>query len=567
MKFSQIFATLLVISSAFAIDEYKGKEIVEICYDELNDYDECYPKYAEVTEKELQDNCNAYKSEKCQNYWDDPIKFVPTCSKAIGYRSISRLNEMDIKRAHYDEICAQKTQKTDDEVQNAIVKKCQDELKDFEECFVKYEDVSEDELRKNCENYKMSRKCAKFWNYPFNFIPSCYEDTGKGSVFTKDEMDKKRVQYEKICTKKTTKTDDEIEEIEKKCQDGLKIYEECFVKYSEDAEELQKSCNNYKYTRKCNRFWSNPFYYITECYEDTGKGLNSMKNEMDSKRAQYDEICTPKSSKTDDEIENAADPVEKDENEVDPAEEIVNKCYDELKEYEHCYPKYGDVSEDELRKNCQTYKYTRMCQKFWNDPLNFVPSCSEAIGYRSISMLNDMDLKRAHYDEICTPKTTKTDEEIKEIEKKCQDELKFYQECFVKYSEDAEELQKSCNDYKYTRKCNRFWSNPFYYIPECYEDIGKGLISMNDEMNSKRAQYDEICLNLSKKTTTVIRKTTTVVRTTTTTKNVPKSTVDGICGEGYGACAEGYCCSRFGYCGKSESYCGTGCQPKYGICQ
>ena len=203
MKFSQIFATLLVIGSTLAIDEYEGKEIVEKCYDELNEYDGCYPDYAEITEKELQDNCNVYKSEKCQNYWDDPIKFVPTCSEAIGYRSISRLNEMDRKRADYDEICSpKKSEKQKEE----IINKCYDELNEYDGCYPDYAEVTEKELQDNCNVYK-SEKCQNYWDDPIKFVPTCSEAIGYRSISRLNEMDRKRADYDEIClslNKKTT---------------------------------------------------------------------------------------------------------------------------------------------------------------------------------------------------------------------------------------------------------------------------------------------------------------------------------------------------------------------------
>jgi len=67
----------------------KIKKIVEKCYDELDNYDECYINYTGISDEKIMNNCKVYRSEKCQNYFKDPIKYVPSCSEAIGYRSIS----------------------------------------------------------------------------------------------------------------------------------------------------------------------------------------------------------------------------------------------------------------------------------------------------------------------------------------------------------------------------------------------------------------------------------------------------------------------------------------------
>jgi len=235
--------------------------------------------------------------------------------------------------------------------------------------------------------------------------------------------------------------------------------------------------------------------------------------------------------------------------------EVIEKCYDELKMFEKCYPKEGG-SDEELKRSCYDFTYDRLCQRFWNDPSSYMPqSCSEAIGYQSISRLNDMDKKRAHFNEICTlPEVS--EEEKQRISKECKEQMDFYSECFVNNTDvSEEELQENCRTYKYTRKCNRFWMEPKYYIPACYEESGISFPVLEEHMKRTRTRYDDICNKQKPKAPS------------TTSDKVPKSKVEGKCGEAYGACMDGYCCSSYGYCGKSESYCGTGCQPKYGICQ
>ena len=118
MKLYQIIATLFVIGFAFVVAENEKdpyEEFLNICYTELETYDECYLSYYdEIPPDELKKNCDIFKSEKCQNYWDDPLKYVPTCKKAIS-RSVSKLNRMDETRAEYDEVCAQVIEAKSDE--------------------------------------------------------------------------------------------------------------------------------------------------------------------------------------------------------------------------------------------------------------------------------------------------------------------------------------------------------------------------------------------------------------------------------------------------------------------
>jgi len=58
-----------------------------------------------LQEKNLKLFFKPCKADKCQKFWDDPVKLVPTCSEAIGYRSVSMLNNMDETCAEYDEAC------------------------------------------------------------------------------------------------------------------------------------------------------------------------------------------------------------------------------------------------------------------------------------------------------------------------------------------------------------------------------------------------------------------------------------------------------------------------------
>jgi len=108
---------MIIIGFAFAVAEEEKdpyEEFLNICYTELETYDECYLRYYEIPPDELKKNCDIFKSEKCQNYWDDPLKYVPTCKKAIS-RSVSKLNRMDETRAEYDEVCAQIIETKSDE--------------------------------------------------------------------------------------------------------------------------------------------------------------------------------------------------------------------------------------------------------------------------------------------------------------------------------------------------------------------------------------------------------------------------------------------------------------------
>lgn len=94
---------------ASGADEVDSEKLLDKCYDELQPYDECYIDYSDIPEADLQKNCEIYKSEKCQNYFKDPLKYVPTCSQAIGYRSVSQLNDMDTLIADLNAACKTQT--------------------------------------------------------------------------------------------------------------------------------------------------------------------------------------------------------------------------------------------------------------------------------------------------------------------------------------------------------------------------------------------------------------------------------------------------------------------------
>jgi len=76
------------------------EKVINKCYDELYEYEDCYIKYIDISEGELQKNFEVFKSEKCQKYFEDPIKYVPTCAGATTYHSISKLNNMELTRRH-----------------------------------------------------------------------------------------------------------------------------------------------------------------------------------------------------------------------------------------------------------------------------------------------------------------------------------------------------------------------------------------------------------------------------------------------------------------------------------
>jgi len=96
---------LLLYIIVVLYSEEEMNKIAEKCYDELSKYDECYIDYINVSDEELSKNCKVYKSEKCQKYFEDPIKYVPTCSETIGFRSVSRLNHMDLTISDLNKAC------------------------------------------------------------------------------------------------------------------------------------------------------------------------------------------------------------------------------------------------------------------------------------------------------------------------------------------------------------------------------------------------------------------------------------------------------------------------------
>jgi len=299
MKFAQIVATLSAIGSAigsafaFAING-PAEKVINKCYEELAEYEICYVKYGDISEMELQKNCEIYKSEKCQKYFKDSIKYVPTCAEATTYHSIPKLNDIELTRNYYDDICTNNEKSRIEK----IVNKCYEELSEYEDCYVKYGNVSDSELQKNCETYQ-SEKCQKYFENPIKYVPICDEATTYRSI--------------------------------------------------------------------------------------------SKLNNMELTRQHYDDICAN--------------------NEKRQIEKIINKCYEELSEYEDCYVNYVDVSESELENNCESYK-SEKCQKYFEDPIKYVPTCAEATTYHSISKLNYMELTRHHYNEICAKNNTANSKKI-----------------------------------------------------------------------------------------------------------------------------------------------------------
>jgi len=108
MKLSQIVATLFAIVSAFAVTEEKEKKINWKMLWRNRPYMECYIQFINVTEEELQKNCEIYRSDKCQKYLADPFQYVPTCGPASGYYSVSALRDMDLKCSDYTKACTLK---------------------------------------------------------------------------------------------------------------------------------------------------------------------------------------------------------------------------------------------------------------------------------------------------------------------------------------------------------------------------------------------------------------------------------------------------------------------------
>lgn len=208
MKLSQIIASLFVIGSAFAVTEEEGKKLIAKCYEEIDPYMECYVHFINVTDEELKKNCDIYRTEKCQNYLADPLKYVPTCGPASGYYSVSALRDMDLKRADYAKACAVKEEVKDPSEE--LLNKCYEELEPYDECYVDYFEVTPEELQNNCAIYK-SEKCQNYWNEPMKYVPTCGEAIGYRSVSMLNRMDESRAEYDDVCAQKVeTKSDEKI---------------------------------------------------------------------------------------------------------------------------------------------------------------------------------------------------------------------------------------------------------------------------------------------------------------------------------------------------------------------
>ena len=65
----------------------------------------CFITYENISKDELQNNCKIYKSGKCQKFFKDPIKNVPTCSEANEYRSVSAINNMEETISNFNKAC------------------------------------------------------------------------------------------------------------------------------------------------------------------------------------------------------------------------------------------------------------------------------------------------------------------------------------------------------------------------------------------------------------------------------------------------------------------------------
>jgi len=193
MKLSQIITTLFIAGSAFALSE---EEILDKCYDELEIYNECYVTYEEVSEEHLKKICETFRSKKCRDYYKDPLKYVPTCTKTS--RSISHLNHMDEWEAEFEEKCKE-------DPNQKIVDKCYKELKEYDECYVDY-DISGSKLEKECAIYK-SKKCTDYFKNPIKYVPSCSEAIKYRSISKLNDIDTWTSDFNKECKDVITPSD------------------------------------------------------------------------------------------------------------------------------------------------------------------------------------------------------------------------------------------------------------------------------------------------------------------------------------------------------------------------
>jgi len=399
MKFTQAIATLFLIGStfAFAIDD-QAENVINKCYEELTEYQDCYVKYADVTESELQKNCEIYKSDKCQKYFEDPIKYVPTCSDAIGFRSISMLNHMDLTISHFNEICSENeeeisnnessNEESNNDKRNDI--KCsQRDLRNISgQCSSRYEGceyiectyIPTDEYMKDCERKYNNKKMN---DYEYNWIQQYYENVKKQSEECKltDDNNTEEINKEESSNDKSNNIECSQRDLRNISGQCSSRYEGCeYIKCTYiPTDEYMKDCE-----RKYNNKEMNDYEYnwIKQYYENVKK---------------QSEECKPTDDNETVEVENIN---EENNKENEKYEKILNKCYEELGEYQDCYVKYAGVTEIELQNNCEIYKSDK-CQKYFEDPIKYVPTCSEAIGFKSISMLNNVDLTCNHYNEIC----------------------------------------------------------------------------------------------------------------------------------------------------------------------
>jgi len=183
--------------------------------------------------------------------------------------------------------------------------------------------------------------------------------------------------------------------------------------------------------------------------------------------------------------------------------EDYKKCYEELSEYDECYVKSSGISDDVLQKSCEVYK-SEKCKTYFSDPLESVPSCAEAMDYKSIPQLTNIDDTLSNIHTACGIKEDYTttynsdveipsDEEIEKIVQKCYDELHVYYECYITYVDIPEdELQKNCKVYQ-SEKCQKYFKDPLKYVPSCSEAIGYRSVSALNDMDRTITDFNKAC--------------------------------------------------------------------------
>jgi len=222
------------------------------------------------------------------------------------------------------------------------------------------------------------------------------------------------------------------------CEKEYSLYKDCTFEYKRKSEEdIVKGCEIFS-SKRCQRFFEDPYRYAPNCFfasidplpqfknnDKLYQTLNSVCHNVKSNSCTYDD---PIYISSDDAYylkyvdfsstcEKKDTTVEITPNEIDveltlsesPSqfEKDVYDCQTSLDSYDECFFNFFNLTTDELLDKCEIYK-SKKCQDFVSDPWNVVPSCNFAGQYEMIRILSKVDELRKTYSGICSDNKIKT---------------------------------------------------------------------------------------------------------------------------------------------------------------